>query len=68
MKRSEPFMNSEDYKQSIYKLEESIADNLKISLREARFMLDRKMFAQEQKENFYANNQPTEQQVNDREK
>ena len=68
MKRSEAFTNSENYRQSIFKLEESIADNLQISLRETRLMLDRKMFAQEQQENFYLNNQPTEQIRNDKEK
>ena len=64
MRRSEPFMN----KQFIYKIEEAIAGHLEISLRETKLMLDRKFFGQEQKENFYASNQPTEQQIQDKEK
>ena len=70
MRRSESFMN----KQFIYKIEETIAGHLEISLRETKLMLDRKFFAQEQKENFYASNQPTasneptEQQIQDKEK
>ena len=68
MKRAEPFMHSENYKDSIYKLEEDIAQNLQISLRETRLMLDRKLIAQDQKGNFYFNNQPNKEKLQNKEK
>ena len=52
MKRSETTLTSQEYKNTLFNIEENISLNLGISLAETKIMLDHKIFCQKQHEKY----------------
>ena len=52
MKRSETTLTSQEYKNTLFNIEENISLNLGISLAQTKIMLDHKMFCKKQHEKY----------------